>query len=204
VGAAKMIVRLSKSYPSRDGLPVIDRIDTAIFHVRYFTHCLQCSFCNDWCCRSGVDVDLQNVERINAHAAELEQLTGIPHTEWFEDNVVKDSEFPGGTHTRTMVVDGGCVFLDRRGRGCLLHAYCIERGLDCHELKPIVSSLFPLTFDEGLLHPSDEVSDKSLVCLGAGETLYSGARSDLLWYFGEECLAELDNIELLKPVYARE
>ena len=72
---------------------------------------------------------------------------------------------PGGGSVRTRVVDGACIFRDRRGRGCLVHAYCLERDLDYHTLKPLVDCLFPLTFSEGVLYPAIEVDDGSLICL---------------------------------------
>src|SRR5262245_8983578 len=117
------IVALSQPYPSRHGAPVIDRVDTAIFTRSYFTHCMRCTFCNDWCCTHGVDVDEPNVERILARAPDLEAFTGIAPSRWFEPAVSVDPEFPGGAYRRTRVEDGGCVFLDRRSRGCMLHAF---------------------------------------------------------------------------------
>ena len=48
---------------------------------------------------------------------------------------------------RTQVKDGRCVFLNRQARGCKVHSYCLDKGLDYHLLKPLVSILFPVTFD---------------------------------------------------------
>ena len=192
-----MIAALTGSYPSRFGAPTLSRVDREIFALRYFTKCMQCAFCNDACCTYGVDVDAENVARIEAHADALEKFTGITRDAWFTGEVTVDREFPGGRHTRTRVVGRGCVFLDPSpgGRGCLLHRYAVENGIDYHELKPMVSALFPLTFDDGLLHPSDEARDGSLVCLPTGDTLYRGVRDELLYYFGAELVAELDALE---------
>jgi hypothetical protein len=74
----------------------------------------------------------------------------------------------------------------------MLHSYALEKGLDYHELKPMVASLFPVTFDGGLLHPSNEIADRSLQCIDDGPTLYEGVRSEIEWYFGEALVAELD------------
>lgn len=187
---------LSRPYPSREGAPVLARVDLAIFRARYFTHCLSHPTCRDACCSHGVDVDEANVARILAHADALERFTGIPRERWFRDDVVADREFPSGAHRRTRVENGACVFLDRDGRGCRVHAFCVAEGLDYHVLKPLVSTLFPLTFDEGLLHPSDEVHDRSLVCLDdARPTLYRGVRGELAYYFGEALVLELDALE---------
>ena len=163
-----------------------------IFELRYFTHCSRCDFCADACCHHGVDVDVENVQRILAQGERLERYVGRPITEWFAEGYTEDREFPGGASTRSRVRDGGCVFLNPRGRGCLLHSYCAEEGMDYHELKPMVSALFPITFEEGVLCAATEAEDGTLVCSGAGPTLYEGIRDELRYYFGTDCVAELD------------
>ena len=45
--------------------------------------------------------------------------------------------------------DGACVFRNAAGRGCTIHAYCLEQGLDYHLLKPMVSVLFPADLRAG-------------------------------------------------------
>jgi hypothetical protein len=77
----------------------------------------------------------------------------------------------------------------------LLHSFALEEGIDYHELKPMVASLFPVTFDGGLLHPSNEIHDRSLQCIDDGPTLYQGVRGEIGWYFGNRLLAELDELE---------
>lgn len=170
----------------------MDRVDTAIFKQRYFVGCMDCTYCFDSCCQYGVDVDVTNVARLEEHRGPLEKLTGIPRERWFTDEWNDDKEFPGGRQTRTRVEGGACVFRNRQGRGCLIHKYALEQGIDYHLLKPMVSTLFPLTFDYGLLHPSTEIHEKSLQCYGDGPTLYEGVREEVDWYFGPELVAELD------------
>jgi hypothetical protein len=157
--------------------------------------CMECSYCFDSCCAFGVDVDATNVARLDAHREGLEAFTGIPRARWFADGWTEDPEFPGGRHTRTRVEGGACVFRNRRGRGCLIHSYAASRGLDYHELKPMVSVLFPVTFDGGLLHASSEIEDRSLQCYGDGPTVYRGVREEIAWYFGRELVGELDALE---------
>jgi hypothetical protein len=190
-----MIVSLNRQYLNRYGVPVIDRVDTAIFERTCSPHCASCAFCNDACCAYGVCVDLDNVRRIEAHADRLERYLGIPRDQWFTGQYVHDPESPGGTYTRTRVVDGACVFLKRSGRGCMLHAFCLAEGLDHHLLKPMFSSLFPVTAEAGLLRPAAEVADESLVCLDGGLTLYRGARGDLQYYYGDDLIREMDRLE---------
>jgi hypothetical protein len=190
-----VIRALSRPYACRWGVPVVDRVDTAIFARRYFMQCMQCSYCFDSCCQYGVDVDAPNVERLRSRADELERFTGVPRDRWFTEEWTDDAEFPGGRHTRTRVEGGACVFRSRKARGCMIHSYAVEAGVDYHELKPMVSVLFPVTFDGGLLHPSNEIEDRSLQCIDDGPTLYRGVRGEIAWYFGDPLVAELDGLE---------
>lgn len=201
---------LRRSYAALGGVPVLARVDPVIFVRRYFTRCLECTTCSDWCCSFGVDVDLENVRRLAAHADGIEAFTGIPRSEWLDGVTVEDADYPGGGNQRTRAVDGGCIFLDRGawgGRGCMLHRYALAKGLDYHEVKPLMSSLFPLSFessDDGApgctLRAAGEVDDDELVCLDEGPTIYRGARAELLHYFGEALVAELDELEASLPV----
>lgn len=194
----RVIRALGRRYACRWGVPVVDRVDTDVFVRTYFVHCMQCGYCGDSCCQYGADVDAENVARVEAHADGLERYTGLARASWWTGAWSEDVEFPGGRHTRTAVRDGACVFRSRRGRGCMLHSYALERGLDYHELKPMVSVLFPVTFDAGLLHPSTEIEDRSLQCIDDGPTLYQGVRDEIGWYFGHDLLVELDALELLE------
>ena len=182
-------------FRSRYGVPVLHRVDPEIFRRRYFTHCLACTFCHDWCCQFGVDVDRYHVDRILAHADALEAYTAIPRAQWFTGEAEPESDSPGGETWRTGILDGVCVFLNRRGRGCLLHAFCLERGIDHHELKSLVDGLFPLTYESGVLGTAQEVEENALVCLDTGPTLYRGMREELRYYFGDGLVAALDRIE---------
>jgi Fe-S-cluster containining protein len=171
---------------------VVRAVDVAIFSRRYFGHCMRCDFCADSCCQHGVDVSIQERDRILARADELTPRVGLEPAAWFEAALAPDADFPGGAATRTTVVDGRCVFLRRDARGCILHALSLETNADYHLLKPMVSSLFPVTFGEGVLLCSDELADGSLVCAGDGPTAYEMARAELSYYFGEALVSELD------------
>jgi len=190
-----VIVDLKRSYTARYGAPTITQIAVEIFQLRYFTHCMSCKFCGDWCCSYGVDIDVENVARVLEHKDELEARLKIPASEWFLGEPDEHPDYPGGACLRTNTVDGKCVFLNRQSRGCHLHAFALEKGLDYHDLKPVLSTTFPLTFDDGVLHVMDEVEDGTLVCLGDGPTLYRGVRPELEYYFGAAFVKELDEIE---------
>jgi hypothetical protein len=202
----RVIRALSRPYASRWGVPTVERVDTAIFVRTYFAYCMKCEYCHDSCCQYGVDVDAENVARVEAHAAGLERYTGVTRDRWWTGEWTADVEFPGGRQTRTRVEGGACVFRSRTARGCMLHSYALENGIDYHELKPMVSVLFPVTFDGGLLHPSTEIVDRSLQCYSDGPTLYAGVRSEIDWYFGSALVVELDALErgaLAGPVAAK-
>jgi len=186
---------LPRAFAAVGGVPVIAAVDAGIFTRRYFTHCLTCDFCHDWCCQFGVDVDLVHHARLLAHADGLEALVGVPRREWFEVEPDPDPEMPGGGSFRTRVRHGACVFLNREGRGCLIHAFAVGRGIDYHDLKSIVDCLFPLTFGDGVLYAAEEVDDGELVCLDQGPTLYRGLRAEISYYFGPDCVAALDGLE---------
>ncbi len=172
-------------------------MDDTIFARRYFGYCLACTFCGDACCQYGVDVTFAERDRILAHADVIEGETGITRDRWFTGEVVIDPDYAGGGATRTRVEHGGCVFLQREARGCALHAIALRRGWDYHTVKPIVSTLFPVTFGDGVLCSSEELIDGSLVCAGDGPSAYGMARGELEWYFGAEFVTELDGLEAL-------
>ena len=186
---------LSQPYPCRYGAPVISTVDPAIFTRRYFTHCLECTFCHDACCAYGVDYDWRVRRNLEAHAQALEAFTGIASGRWFTGPGTPDASMPGGGSVRTAVDDGACVFLNRQSRGCRIHAYALGAGVDYHDLKSIVDCLFPLTWEGRVLGLSEEVADSSLICLDTGPTLYRGVREELRYYFGDGLTAELDRLE---------
>lgn len=182
---------------------MISQVDTDLFTRTYFTHCMRCTTCDDQCCSYGVDVDLENKARIEARAEEIERFTGIPRDRFFTEQVEVEPEYPGGGNTRTTTNERGCVFLTPGGRGCMLHAFSLEKGIDYHELKPLMSSLFPCTFGDGALLVSEEVEEGSLACLGPGPSVYDGVRAELAWYFGPELVAELDILKMTRGIWDR-
>ena len=191
-----MVIKLKNSYPSVHGLPVIHSVDTDIFEITYYMHCMQCTFCNDECCSYGADIDMLNVNRILAKADELEEFTGIKSEKWFYPKKRKwDHEYPGHDYTRSTKRNNACVFLNKKGRGCLLHSFAHAKGYDYHEFKPFFCTVFPVTYNEGVLMTPEEIDEKTTACLGEGSTLYRGAREEIRYYFGDGLVGELDEIE---------
>src|SRR5262249_22981184 len=146
----------------------------------------------DQCCAHGVDIDRDNASRLMDLGKAFEDFVGAAKEEWFEDDVAADDEFPARFYLRTRVRGTHCVFHDSVGRGCKIHAWSLKQGLDHRTLKPMVSLLFPLTFEQGVLVPSTEVLDRSLVCAGSGDSLYDGGRDELRYFFSQALVDELD------------
>lgn len=189
------VTPLSSQYTGPLGLPAVDHVDTAIFNARYFRDCMGCTFCHDSCCGWGADVDLIKRDALLAEGQALADFTGRPMETWFRDGVYGDDEVPGGGYVRTSVERGGCIFLSRHGRGCMIHAYALAKGEPYQRLKPMVCSLFPVTWDRGVLRVSAELAHDTLTCAGDGDTAYRGAREDLAALFGPALVAELDRLE---------
>ena len=55
---------------------------------------MACGFCADACCQHGVDVSVQERDRILARAAELTPRIGLDPSAWFEAAVTVDADFP--------------------------------------------------------------------------------------------------------------
>jgi len=209
----------SRAYPSRYGLPVLERYDPRIFQFRYFGICMDCTFCSDACCQYGADIEVTRMNAILAKADELEPYLGSRREDWFRTDpddigIVEDGEYlPGGEYTRTAVVelptgrsphnDEACVFLDPAGRGCKLHRFALERSIDVHDIKPMICLLFPLSFSANELIPALEFEESELICIGPGPTIYQSAKDDLRYYFGDEIVAELDAVEGLHSSESR-
>lgn len=185
------MIALSRPYICTLGAPQIDRVDERIFILRYYANCVACGFCGDQCCSYGVDIDAANIDRLLGLGAEFARFIGIPAAGWFTAGSTVDSEFPSGAYARTQTHQGKCVFASP-ARGCRIHAWCVQQGLDHHVYKPLVSTLFPLTFEYGALVPSEEVIAGSLICSQRGVTLYQGVRTELAYYFGASLVTELD------------
>jgi hypothetical protein len=188
------VITLSREFPSIFGAPAITVVDPRIFILRYFADCLGCKTCADQCCQYGVDIDWANMETLRTLGPSFAAFIGVPPQEWFTPEIVHDPEFPSSAHARTALRDGRCVFAETKGRGCRIHAYCLAHGLDYRLYKPLVSILFPLTFEPGALMPAAEILDGTLICAGDGPTLYEAVRPELLVYFGEAFVTEVDGL----------
>lgn len=187
------IIPLSKEY--RSGNMAISFVHRDIFLKSYFARCLECTFCHDWCCSYGADIDIQNVEKIEQQKKEILPFVRPPEGDWFEPKYTYYEEYAGNQYTRINPQGPRCAFISRDQRGCGLHRYALSKGMDYHEIKPLVCILFPLNFEEGILSIAPELDDNSLVCAGAGASAYQSIRNELNYYFGQGFLEELDALE---------
>lgn len=172
---------------------VLKQVDTDIFRLRYFGHCMQCIHCMDSCCQYGCDVNLKERDRILAVSEALAPHVQAPVEKWFSEEVRVDPDYETGRYVRTQVFEGACALLRRDGRGCGVHHYAVVSGLDYHAIKPLVCWLFPVTWDQGLLRPSYDITD-DLACKGSGPLVYDMAREEIGVVFGAALIAELDQL----------
>lgn len=177
------------------GPMLISFVHRDIFLKTFFARCLDCNFCYDQCCSYGADIDRQNVEKIQQRKEEILPFVRPPEGEWFDSEYSYYEEYTGGEYTRIRTQGPRCIFISKDQRGCGLHRYALSKGMDYHEIKPLVCILFPLSFGEGVLSVSPELDDNSLICSGSGISAYQAMKNELEYYFGRELVEELDGIE---------
>jgi Fe-S-cluster containining protein len=188
-----VILPLSREYVY--GNMAISFVHRDIFLKSYFARCLECSFCHDWCCSFGADIDIHNVEKIQQRREEIQPFVRPADGEWFDADHSYYEEYAGNQYTRIKTQGSRCVFISKDQRGCGLHRYAISQKMDYHDIKPLICILFPLSFEEGILSLAGELEDGSLVCAGSGVSAYQAMKNELAYYFGNECLEELNQVE---------
>jgi len=167
----------------------IDEVEESIFSSRYFARCLDCLFCQDSCCSCGCQMDRAERDRILIYAPELEARLGISASQWFKE-IIKDADYPSGESVRTKVYGDRCVFYDHRLRGCWLHRFAVEKGMDHHLLKPMVCCLFPVAWEKGCLFVSGFLDE--MPCKDQGVPVFQAQKEELRFYFGGEFVSELE------------
>jgi Fe-S-cluster containining protein len=187
----------------------ISEVDEEIFRKKYFAHCLSHPFCRDICCSYGCQIDMAEVNRILAYAGQLEAKFGIPASQWFEEEVIKDADYPSGEAVRTKIHRGKCAFHDHEVLGCGLHRFATQEGMDQHLIKPMICALFPVTWEKGHLFVSSFLDE--LPCRDQGVPIFEAQKDELRVYFGEDLVSELEQIAFqmnlakidLKPIDKR-
>jgi Fe-S-cluster containining protein len=105
--------------------------------------------CGGHCCLHGVYASLPERDRILEYTDRIQALMDGTQTtdtsQWFEDNIEKDEDYPGGLCVGTATYEDKCVFLNAEGL-CVLQELEPHLGLPEEErLKPFYCRLFPLT-----------------------------------------------------------
>jgi len=172
----------------------VAEVDEDIFTRKYFAHCLNHPFCQDVCCSYGCQIDGAEAGRIFAYAGQLEAKFGIPASQWFEEEVITDADYPSGAAVRTKLYRGKCVFYDHEAHGCGLHRFATQRGMARHLLKPMICSLFPVTWERGRLFVSDFLDE--LPCRDQGVPIFEAQKGELRAYLGDDLVSELERIAL--------
>ena len=175
-----------------------------IFTSRFDREC-SVARCDAQCCRGGVFVDLEEKERILAHAGMIGKHME-PHqtkdtTLWFEDRLLEDSDFPSGHAVGTTVRDYGCVFLQSDGR-CVLQVAASREGMDDHLLKPFYCFAYPITVDHGVLMLDQPDFARRTECCTATpsgqRTVLDVCRDELEYVLGSEGYRALEEVAAMR------
>ena len=154
---------------------------------------------DDGCCTLGAHfADDDDLDRVAAVVAELGEDEWQHHPGSTKRRAWTDKE-DGATKTR--VVDGACIFLNRpgfpAGAGCALHQHAVLTGVAPHTTKPDVCWQLPIRRTYRRVERPD---DTSYLEVSIGEYDRRGwgpGGHDLDWY----CSANADAHTGLEPVY---
>lgn len=191
----------------------IQRVDRDIFTRTFASDCMshQCRCLeddgrqrNDACCQHGADVILPEKQAILRRATEIAAVLKSDRQDpaaWFDErDPERDPDAPGGILLRTATSDleddtSGCIFLQHTGeRGCGLHRAALLGGFNPAEIKPKVCRLYPLSWSRGRLGLSPDFDRYSCASDG-GPTVYRQTRETLRDIFGDNLVAQLDQLE---------
>ena len=161
---------------------------------------------DDGCCVLGAHFsDKADEKRTRKWAEQLTDETWQYREAGLENGLKKgivEKDDDGGRKTR--VVDGACIFLNRKGfsggQGCALHSLALREGLEITETKPEVCWQLPVrrTF-EHVTRPDDT----TLLVISIGEYDRRGwgpGGHDLDWY----CTGDPEAHVATEPVYVTE
>jgi Fe-S-cluster containining protein len=154
--------------------------------------------CGGHCCLHGVYIALPEQDRILAYADRVQAVMDATQTddtsEWFESEVHRDEDFPGGVCVGTNTYGDKCVFLNSEGL-CVLQLLEPELGLPAGErLKPFYCRLFPLTTLDDRLEFDDLCDGVRPCCTLAADgcsRAVDAYAAELTEVLGEDGLGEL-------------
>jgi Fe-S-cluster containining protein len=157
--------------------------------------------CNGACCAEGVLLDVEEKERILAHAdlikKYLEPQQEKDTQKWFENNIEHDTDFPSGKCDGTAVIGNRCVFLCSKGL-CALQKTAMAEGMDKFALKPFYCVAFPITIDQHVLTTYEpEFTNRRQCCsiVSAGPlTVLDVCREEFEYILGADGLKEIEKL----------
>lgn len=175
-------------------------IDPEILTKRFSPSCSMCH-CNGSCCAEGVLLDIEDKERILAHAdlikRYLEPQQEFDVSKWFDHSVEFDIDFPSGQCDGTTVRNGGCVFQDSKGL-CALQKTAMAEGMDKFALKPFFCVAFPLVIDQHMLTLDDpEFTNRPQCCTVVPEgslSAFDVCREEFEYILGQDGLREIEKV----------
>lgn len=194
-----MIIKLKKDYENRNGLPVINKLDTLIFSTTYpSSGCVRA--CKDVCCSGGATMDIYTFNKLIKHR-DAPIFKGII---WEGYNFENDPRSTGGKGCYTRYDNNRCMF-NNDDWGCKIHTYCLEQGIDVRELKFFTCCVFPVEVNKigdvhNILTAGYEMRypEFDLACKKNGDTsVYQIAKPDILYYYGDELISEIETIKKL-------
>ncbi|WP_431843816.1 hypothetical protein [Calidifontibacter indicus] len=139
---------------------------------------------DDGCCTLGAHFsdkdDLKNIKQVA-------KTLGPDEWQYYDEGHSKKgwTEKEDGA-TKTRVVDGACIFLNRpgfpAGAGCALHQHAMAEGIEPHTIKPDVCWQLPIRRDFRTVTMNDESSFTEVTITEYDRRGWGPGGHDLDWY----------------------
>ena len=176
------------------------QVDPEILSQRFSPQSAMCH-CNGTCCAEGVLLDIEEKERILAHAdlikKYLEPQQEKDTNKWFDNTIEHDADFPSGMCDGTAVKGKSCVFLCSKGL-CALQKTAMAEGMDKFALKPFYCVAFPITIDEHILTTYEpEFTNRRQCCSIVSDgplTVLDVCREEFEYILGADGLREIEKL----------
>jgi Fe-S-cluster containining protein len=176
------------------------QVDPEILIQRFLPNSSMCN-CNGACCAEGVLLDVEEKERILAHAdlikKYLEPQQEKDTNKWFDNNLENDADFPSGRCDGTAVLGNSCVFLCSKGL-CALQKTAMAEGMDKFALKPFYCVAFPITIDDHVLTTYEpEFTNRRQCCSIVSDgplTVLDVCREEFEYILGADGFMEIEKL----------
>ncbi len=154
---------------------------------------------NDGCCTLGAHfTDKDDIDTIREVVRELGPDEWQYHDEGHSRKGWREKE---DGETKTRVVDGACIFLNRpgfpAGDGCALHQHALRKGIEPHEIKPEVCWQLPIRRTFRTVELPDDTSYLEITIGEYDRRGWGPGGHDLDWY----CSANPEAHVGRQPVY---